>query len=629
MRCIKLKVIPTLVLLGNLISTASALDLNADPISDEPPVTDAQREFWSFRPLIRPSPPAILNPRIARNPIDQFTQARLEAKGKTLGPSASPEALIRRVSYDLTGLPPTPEEVQSFAKAIRAYEASHQKTGPDPYEQLVDRLLASPRHGEKWAQTWLDLARFAESDGFELDHERKEAWKYRNWVVEALNADMPLNDFVALQIAADEISPKHAAATGFLMAGPDMPDSNFPDERRHLLLNDMTTTVGSAFLGLTIGCAQCHNHPFDPISQADFYRLRAFFDNMIPLKKDQQMPPTMVETGKTPAASFIAIRGDHQRRGPKVIPSFPRIGDYGDESLAFASLPKTSGRRMALARWVTQPDNRLFLRANANRLWQAHFVDALAATPNDLGHQGALPTNLELLDWLACEISDRNWSMKSMHKLIVTSTTYRQAGGNEIHSDKPQTHFPRRRLTGEELRDAMLFVSGRLEFDHQGPSRRAPLPPAQTQAEQKASAKSKTKTTIVESEPDCRTIWLFTKRNQLHPMLDLFDRPDGLLSCSRRNESTTAPQSLYLFNSDFSHGVAKSLATELLEQTDNPKDIVNLAVWRCFSRQPSQAEITLGEKFFATHEKLTNDFKVSVADFCLALFNSNAFCYID
>lgn len=629
MRVLMLRVIPALILFGELLCTAPALDVNADPVKDEPPITDAQREFWSFRPLVRPTPPAILNTQIARNAIDQFTQARLEAKGKTLGPSASPETLIRRVTYDLTGLPPTPEEVQSFAKAARAYEASNGKIGPDPYEQLVDRLLASPRHGEKWAQTWLDLARFAESDGFELDAERKEAWKYRNWVVEALNADMPLNEFVALQIAADEISPQHAAATGFLMAGPDMPDSNFPDERRHLLLNDMTTTVGSAFLGLTIGCAQCHNHPFDPISQADFYRLRAFFDNMILLKKDQQMPPSMIESGKTPAPSFIAIRGDHQRRGPKVIPSFPRIGDYGDESLAFASLPKSSGRRMALARWVTQPDNRLFLRANANRLWQAHFIDALAATPNDLGHQGAFPTNLELLDWLACEISERKWSMKTMHKLIVTSTTYRQAGGNERASQESKSHFPRRRLTGEELRDAMLFVAGRMKFDHQGPSLRATLPLAQPQADQKTSAKSKTKNPVTEPEPDCRTIWLFTKRNQLHPMLDLFDRPDGLLSCSRRNESTTAPQSLYLFNSNFSHGIAKSLASELLEQTDNPGEIVNLAVWRCFSRPPSELEISLGAKFFANHHKLTDDFRVSVADFCLALFNSNAFCYID
>ena len=591
---------------------AAAVEASTDPVKDEPAITPANREFWAFKPLVRPAVPAILNHKAARNAIDQFVQARLEANGQTLTPPASPAMLIRRLTFDLTGLPPSPEEVRAFESACQA--ASANPALPDPLEALADHLLASPRYGEKWAGHWLDLARFAESDGFEHDAERKLAWKYRDWVIDSLNADLPLNDFVAMQIAGDEISPQHEAATGFLLAGPDMPDSNFQDERRHLLLNDITGTVGTAFLGLTIGCAQCHNHPFDPISQADFYRLRAFFDNLLPLKKDVQLPAVMTEPGPVPRLSHVAIRGDHQRPGPVVQPAYPRIADEQDAELAFASLPKSSGRRMALARWITRDDNRLFLRATANRLWQFHFGEALAATPNDLGHQGSAPTNAALLDWLACEIPAQKWSLKALHKLIVTSATYRQCGGNELPPSSQYRPFVRRRLTGEELRDAMLFTAGRLEYRSGGPSVRL--------------AVSKSATTP-DPEPNCRSIWLFAKRNENHPLLELFDRPDALLSCSRRNQSTNAPQALTLFNSAFSHSIAQALAENLLQTTPEASTLVLNATWQCFARPPTQAEQLLGEKFLAEHAKYTRDRKESLTDYCLALINSNAFCFID
>ncbi len=613
------------VLLGGFLNPTSAIEASADPVKDEPPITPAAREFWAFKPLLRPTPPSILNPKLARNEIDLFFQANLETSGTALAPQARPETLIRRVTFDLTGLPPSPEEVREFTAAIQTYEAASGARGPDPYTLLVDRLLASPRYGEKSAQAWLDLARFAETDGFEHDAERKLAWKYRDWVIDSLNRDLSLNEFVARQIAGDEISPEQAAATGFLLAGPDMPDTNFQTERRHLLLNDITSTVGTVFLGLTVGCAQCHNHPFDPVSQADFYRLRAFFDNLPPLKKDQQLPAAMAEASNAPAVSVVSIRGDYQRPGPKVEPAFPRIADDSDSSLAFASLPNSSGRRMALARWLTRPDNRLFLRATANRLWQFHFGEALAATPNDLGHQGAVPTNPALLDWLATEIPARNWSLKAIHKLILTSATYRQAGNNENRPTSHHTEFARRRLSGEELRDAMLQVAGRLEFRGGGPSTRLPLP---SDLAKSNTNKSKTKDQPPLT-PNCRSVWIFTKRNEHQPLFDLFDRPDGLLSCSRRNETTTAPQALTLFNSEFSHGIARDLAARLLQTTADPTELVPAAPWQCFSRAPTAMEETLGLKFLNEHGRLTSDPTETLADYCLALLNSNAFCFVD
>ena len=610
-----------------LVTPTMAIEASADPVKDEPAIKPAEREFWSFKPLVRPTPPEILNPDLARNPIDQFVQARLEASGRTLTQSASPEVIIRRVTYDLIGLPPTPEEVRSFVLASQAFESATGNRGIDPYLLLVDRLLASPRYGEKWAQPWLDLARFAETDGFEHDAERKLAWKYRDWVINALNDDLPLNEFVAQQIAGDEISPSTPEATGFLLAGPDMPDSNFQTERRNLLLNDITSTVGTAFLGLTIGCAQCHNHPSDPVSQADFYRLRAFFDNLTPLKKDQQLPGHMMESGKDAPVTVVAIRGDYQRPGPKVEASFPRIADEGDASLAFPVMQKSTGRRMALARWLTRDDNRLFLRSTANRLWQFHFGQALATTPNDLGRQGAAPTDPALLDWLATEIPQQKWSLKAMHKLLVTSATYRQAGDNELRPGRPYEPFARRRLSGEELRDAMLFVAGRLDFRGPGPSTRLPLP---SELEKASTTKTKPKEKpIAPANPDCRSIWIFTKRNEHQPMFDLFDRPDGLLSCSRRNETTTAPQALTLFNSEFSHSIAQSLAENLLQQNTKPAELVQAATWQCFSRPATPMEQQLGEKFLTDHQKFTTNPAETLTDYCLALINSNAFCFVD
>lgn len=628
--------IAVMVILACVASTVYSRPIRAstDPVKDEPPITPEDRQHWAFQPLFKPVAPAVKAEGLVRNDIDRFILHELEAASLSLSPPADAFTLFRRVTFDLSGLPPTVEEVKAFDDACRAGPSQRDAA----YEATVDRLLASERYGEAWAQHWLDLARFAETDGFEHDLERKRAWQYRDWVIKALNQDLPFDDFVAWQLAGDELSPENKVATGFLFAGPDMPDTNFQDERLHLLLNNITSTVGGAFLGLTIGCAQCHDHPYDPVSQADFYRLRACFDNMPKLARDRQLPPTFVEAGTTARLSKVCIRGDHQRPGPAVQAAFPRIANPVGMEVFPVDSPSSTGRRAALARWLTQPTNALFLRASANRLWQHHFGRPIAGTPNDFGRQGQAPTHPQLLDWLAAELPRQRWSLKAMHKLIVMSATYRQAGA--VQSSPPaltpaahtetQTalyaHFPRRRLTGEELRDALLMAAGRLNLKTYGASVRLPLPPEVSGT----LLKNQSQVTPELAEHDRRSIYVFARRNLRYPLFDLFDRPDALMTCGRRNESTTAPQSLMLFNSAFSLSMAQSLA-ELLTATagSQPEAVVNAAVLRCFARVPTPDELALGKRFLERQTSLTSTLDEAITDYCLALFNTNAFLYID
>ena len=611
----------------NSAANAKPIRASADPVKDEPAITDSDRHHWSFRALIQPVPPSVHNGARVQNDIDRFVLQRLEKEQMELSAPADATTLIRRLSLDITGLPPTPDEVKAFV--------ADYSTNPMAYELLVDRLLASERYGENWAQHWLDIARFAETDGFEHDLERKQSWQYRDWVIKSLNADMPFDDFVAMQIAGDELPGGNAVATGFLLAGPDMPDTNFQDERMHLLLNNITGTVGGALLGITIGCAQCHDHPYDPISQADFYRLRACFDNIPKLKRDKQLGPTFVESGSTMPVNKVCVRGDHLRPGPAVQAGYPRIANPAGIEMYPVEAKNSSGRRASLARWITQPTNALFLRTSSNRLWMHHFGQPLVGSPTDLGKQGDAPTHPELLDWLAVQLPREHWSLKAIHKLIVMSSTYRQAGdvngppvSEELATQRTKlyAHFPRRRLTGEQLRDAMLQVAGRINWKTGGESVRLPLPP-------EVSGTLLEKQNIVTkdvTEHDRRSIYAFARRNLRYPLFDVFDRPDALMSCGRRSESTTAPQSLMLFNSAFSLSMATSLA-EMISVTvgTEPESLVEAAIWRCYSRPPTVPEISMGTTFLQQHTAQTSTFQEALTDYCLALLNASAFCYVD
>ncbi|MBK8090809.1 MAG: DUF1549 domain-containing protein [Verrucomicrobiaceae bacterium] len=550
---------------------AAAIRASNDPVKDERPITAADRDHWAWKKLAASDKP---------HRLDALTHP---------GAPVRDEALIRRITFDLIGLPPTPEEISTF-KAERTREPEAAIHG------LIQRLLSSPRYGEHWAQWWLDLARYAETDGFEHDKDRPHAWKYRDWVIAALNRDMPLDEFVRMQIAGDLLGDE--TATGFLFAGPDMPDINNQDLRRHTVLNDITATVGTVCLGLTIGCAQCHDHPYDPLSQADFYRLRAFFDDTVLTQRDKQLGPSVRPFAKGVPASVVFVRGDHTRPGPRIQPGLPRLMNGAAQD------------RAALAQALTSSENALFLRTMANRLWQQHFGTPLSANPGDLGHQGTAPENPALLDWLAAEIPRQNWSLKKLHTLILLSRTYQQAS------------LPPRRLTGEMLRDTLLSISGDLNLHTGGESVHLPLPAAISSTLLKKHAEKP-------SEPaqlNRRSIYTFARRNARHPVLDLFDRPDALAPCSRRNESTTAPQALLMLNSDLSVQTAQKLAAGLKADfgSEMPQ-IVHAAILRCFGREPRKADFDAATGFFAKQA----DFSLALEDYCLALLNANEFIFVD
>ncbi len=595
----------------------------------EPRITAADREHWAFRPLASPSLPEVANEQSVNNVIDRFVLAGLESGGLTLSPPASRRTLIRRLSFDLTGLPPTEEEIDLFS----------QDFSPDAYERLVDRYLSSPRYGERWAQHWLDLVRFAETDGFEHDRLRKEVWRYRNWVIEAFNRDLPYDRFLRAQLAGDEIGDPEFHdewATGFLLAGPDMPDINLVAERRHNVLNEMTATVGSVFLGLGVGCAQCHDHKQDPISQADFYRLRAFFSNTVKLQKNVQLGHVVNERGRPVPESRLAVRGDFRRPGALLHPGFLRVlnpsGQLPDLSLAD---DRSSYRRAALANWLTSEDHPLTARVMVNRLWQHYFGRALAATPNDFGVQGRLPDHPELLDWLAVELTNGKWSLKRIHRLIVSSATYRQASfgaGPEWQrkltldlDNRWYARMNRRRLSGEGLRDAMLALTETLYDRQGGPSVRPPLP-----EEVKSTLLSKLHWVPSSAEKDRyrRSVYVFVRRNLIYPFFDVFDRPDANGSCAQRHSSTTVSQSLTLLNSDFSLAMAENLAQLAIEaKGERTEEALVWAYRRALGREPRAEERSALQVFLAGQDR--TDPMAILTDFSLALFNCNEFLYLD
>ena len=358
----------------------------------ETPLTADARDHWAFQPRANVSAPQPKQLSTwCRTPIDRFIAAALEDRNLQPQPAASRQELVRRATLSLTGLPPKWKDVCRFAE----------DTSPKAFNRLVDELLESPSCGEHAAQFWLDLARFAETDGFEHDKIRSDAWKYRDWVIQAFNDDVPYDQFLRLQLAGDLLEPNHPdahVATHFCVAGPDMPDINSQEERRHVLLNELTSTVGEVVLGLQVGCAECHDHKYDPISQADFYRLRSVFEPAIQLRKNVSVR-TLVETAPYQQSSHVMIRGDFQRPGPKIQPAPLRLfrSTLSDVTASEMELAFRANRRKALADWVTQPDHPLTVRVIVNRLWHYHFGQGIVDTPSDFGFAGGKPSNPDFL----------------------------------------------------------------------------------------------------------------------------------------------------------------------------------------------------------------------------------------
>jgi hypothetical protein len=593
------------------------------------PADDSSTEkHWAFQPLSHEQISGDTENETFSNPVDAFIFAQLDAAGLTFAPEADKATLLRRVTFDLTGLPPTPDRVVTFLN----------DSAPDAYERIVDRLLASPRYGERWAQHWLDAARFAESDGFEFDHERPDAWRYRDWVIDSLNADVSFADFVRAQIAGDEMQPPAAVATGFLMAGPDMVDINLADERRHNFLNEMTSTTGAVFLGLSVGCAQCHDHKSDSVSIHDFYRLRAFFDNtVVNPQKSKQLSATVDEPSAEVAISYVCERGDFRRHGDPVQPAFLTVlNDSGKQVPAPSPEASSSMRRTALANWLTNGDNPLPCRVMANRLWLLHFGKGIVETPNDFGKLGGKPSHPLLLDWLAGQLAAEGAGFKSIHRTLVTSITYRQASQHPVKSDPENrlySRMQRRRLSGEAIRDAELMASDSLNLKTGGGGVRPPLP----EEVRSTLLANQWNVTDDSNEHSRRSLYLFVRRNLRFPMFDVFDRPDTNESCGRRLVSTTAPQALTLFNSEFSRQQAQELANRLLATHPAQNDHLAQMYLRVLSRYPQPAELDIAKEFLAKQSAALADAGLSsqtlaaevLADFCLALLNSNEAIYVD
>lgn len=618
----------------------------------EEPITEADREHWSFQPIRRPDLPPVQNRKWSRTPVDRFILAKLESKKLQPAHAADRTTLIRRLYFNVIGLPPTPEDVDRFLADPSA----------DAYERLVDRLLASQHYGERWAQHWLDLARFAETDGFEHDKIRPRAWKYRDWVIKALNADMPYDQFVRWQLAGDVIAPDNPdakIATAFCLSGPDMPDINSQEERKHTLLNEMTSTVGSVFMALQMGCAQCHDHKYDPISTIDFYRMRAFFEPAVKLARNKSVT-MLASAGTAGTPSHVMIRGDWRQPGPQVQPAFLRVANLSDLNVESTN---TKQQRLAFARWLTQDEHPLTSRVIVNRIWQHHFGHGLSTSPSDFGTMGELPSHPELLDWLSAELVASGWKMKSLHRLILTSSVYRQSGKPTLDSAPADTswkqslkadpdaallsRFPRQRLDAEVIRDAMLAISGKLSTKTGGRGVMPPLP-----RELRATLlKDQWKTSPNEDDHYRRSIYVFARRNLRYPLFDVFDRPDANTSCSRRGNSTTAPQSLLMLNSESSIKSARELAGFIWEQVGSDSEQqVSLLIHRALGRVPSPTEQTELVAFLKsqrdmlsaekrptpklllpiTHAEIKTPYAgAALTDLCLAILNTSEFIYID
>ena len=609
---------------------------------EEPAITEKDRNYWAYKKVTRPDVPDIKESKWANNPIDHFILAKLQAKGLTPVEPADKVALIRRVTYDLTGLPPTPAEVKTFLK----------DTSERAYEKLIDRLLASPHYGEKWARHWLDLVRYAETNGYEFDETKPFAWKYRDWVIGAFNKDMPYDQFITAQLAGDEIdnpTRESRIATGYFRLG--IFDTHAPDNlmRDFDMYDDLVSTTGQVMLGMSLGCARCHDHKGDPIPQEDYYRFLAFFRGVRPaghsgaaLNKvaPGEMALTVSEGGKNAPPTHVLVRGNPHVKTRQVVPGFPQVLGFDEPNMAEVK-SNTTGRRLTLAKWLTHRDNPLTARVFVNRMWQHHFGRGLVRSPNDFGKFGQSPTHPELLDWLAAEFMENGWSIKQMHKLMLTSSTYRMSSKfNKKSADADPLNdlfwrFEMRRLTAEEIRDSILAVDGTLDRKIGGPSVFPELPVEVI----RTSSKYDRRTGFIKDgfwkrpkkEYEVRrTIYTFIRRSLLPPMLTSLDLADTDQSCPVRFVTTVPTQALTMLNSKFMADHSKLLAERLKKEAGtNVRDRVTMALHLVTQRQPGKADVDRGVQLIGRLRKDGISEDDSLRYFCLVALNLNEFVYLD
>jgi hypothetical protein len=599
---------------------------------------------WAFQGIRPVAIPSVRDCQWVQNPIDSFVLSRLEARGWRPAPAVERKALLRRVVLDVVGLPPSVAEQKAW----------EHDTAADAYERLIERLLASPHYGERWARHWLDVARYADTNGYERDADKPQVWRYRDYVIQSFNADKPFDRFVMEQLAGDELpdaSPETIIATGFLRLGPWDDEPADPKVDHFDQLDDMVAATSQAFLGLTLGCARCHNHKFEPLSMHDYYSMVAVFH---PLKRPQNgrteldrpaLPPGqsawifpvtrgyfLQELSPKAPATYILTRGQPSRPGAEVGPGVPAV--LVERQPAFlAPDAHSTRRRLSLARWIAAADNPLTARVIVNRVWQHHFGEGLVRTPSDFGTQGAAPTHPELLDWLAAWFVREGWSLKKLHRLILTSNTYRMSKRGQAEQvrldpeDRLLGRFPYRRLEAEAVRDSILAASGRLNRRLYGPSMYPEMP---RQALEGHSDPDKVWKASNEWEASRRTLYAHVKRSLLVPLVEVLDFCDTTRSTARRTITTVAPQALTLYNGEFVTRHSRQLAALL--QAEAGSDLskqVERAYRRILCRPPTDLEQEEIRQFLMRQLGDGATSRAACELMCRVLFNLNEFVYPD
>lgn len=609
------------------------------PWPAEAPKFTAARH-WSLEPVKQITPPSVVDSNWPQTSVDRFVLAKLEAAGVHPSPPTDRRALLRRVSYDLTGLPPTAAEVAAFES----------DPSPDAFTKVIERLLASPRYGEHWGRHWLDVVRYADTAGENTDHPLPHAWRYRNWVIGALNSDLPYDEFVRQQVAGDLLAAtgppddyaNRVVATGFLAIarrfGHDI------DKDVHLTYEDALDTLGKSVLGLSIGCCRCHDHKYDPLTARDYYGLYGILAStrlafpgcepsqqprdLVPLTPPTEGAPSAAASGDqlaaagaddnasdaskagnnastdtssapvvelayavsegTPTNARIHLRGDPATLGDEVPRKFPDV--LGGQTL---QNPQASGR-LELADWLTDRANPLTARVVVNRVWQWHFGTGLVKTPNDFGLRGAAPTHPELLDHLAVEFMASGWRLKHLHRLILHSATYQQRATNHDSPAAAQyAAFGRRRLSAEELRDTLLALSGELDIV---PGEAHPFP-----------AEGTWKFTqhmpfAAEYETAKRSVYVMQKRNRRTRFFALFDGADPNASTPVRDLTTVPTQALFFLNDPFLHARADKCAELVLAAAADDAGRLEFATRRFFGRAATADERAEAGEFLETYE---------------------------
>ena len=584
--------------------------------------------------------------------------SKLEALKLAPSREAGRVALIRRLCFDLTGLPPGPEEVRQFASDTR----------PDAYEKLVDRLLGSPRYGERWARHWLDVVHYGDSHGYDKDKPRPNAWPYRDYVIRSFNSDTPYSRFAQEQIAGDVLFPGTAdgvVALGFIAAGPwdyvghvELPETKTDGLiARYNDRDDMVMNTMSTFLSLTVHCARCHDHKFDPISQEEYYSLQAVFagvdradrpfdsDPKVAARRRRLMsekskeidalpkPPIVyaVATDFAPSGSFVPPRalrpihllkrGDVKSPGPVVSPGALNCVSGLSGKLEIGDLNDEGSRRAALAKWITDRRNLLARRSIVNRVWQYHFGRGIVDTPNDFGRMGSQPTHPELLDWLACWFLDNGESLKKLHRLMVTSATYRQSSQNDpvfarIDGDNRFLwRMNRQRLDAESFRDTLLLLSGKLDLTAGGPSVR------QFFFKDDHSPTYDYTRFDADSPAACRrSIYRFVVRSVPDPLMEALDCPDANMLAPKRNVTLTALQALSTLNDPFVLRQCQHFAERLKAAGSTANNQVQMAFRLTLNREPTTGELRLMSDYARKH---------GLANACRVLLNSSEFVFVD